>query len=226
MALSTTTASGGQGSSGYRGARSPIGLGGAIAVHGAVLAAFLLMPREMIDRFVPPTLIGHNVPMTPPPPEEEKTPPEATEVEPRVTRTDPLVKMPAEPDTILPPPPPFDPGTLGGTGDKVLPPPPPPSPPADPVLKDAQIDKRALASFQPDYPAMMVRMGQEGSVTVRVTIAADGRVTDIERVSATDEAFWQATMRHALKKWRFMPATRDGVPIAMTKVMTVHFKLA
>ena len=62
-------------------------------------------------------------------------------------------------------------------------------------------------------------------VTVRVTINAEGRVTDIARVSATDESFWLATQRHALRKWRFRPATRDGVPVETTKTMIVRFTL-
>jgi protein TonB len=47
---------------------------------------------------------------------------------------------------------------------------------------------------------------------VRVTIAPDGRVTSVEQVSATSPAFFQATQRHALSRWRFKPATVDGRP--------------
>jgi protein TonB len=93
-------------------------------------------------------------------------------------------------------------------------------------MVDASIDPRVLAMFQPDYPGAMVRQGMEGKVTVRVTIGADGRVIDVERLSATDEAFWLATQRHALRKWRFRPATRDGVAVSSSKVLTVHFRLA
>ena len=50
-------------------------------------------------------------------------------------------------------------------------------------------------------------------------------MTGIERLSATDEAFWIATQRHALRKWRFRPATRDGVPTASSKLLTIHFRL-
>lgn len=124
-----------------------------------------------------------------------------------------------------------DPVVIGsaGTGEGIDPGPtiilPPADPPRAPVLVDAGIDPRALPQFQPDYPGAMIRQGLEGSVTVRVTINAEGRVTDIARVSATDESFWLATQRHALRKWRFRPATRDGVPVATTKIMTVRFTL-
>ena len=108
------------------------------------------------------------------------------------------------------------------TGILILP---PPDPPREPILTEPGIDPRDLSAFQPDYPGSMVRLGKEGSVTVRVAIGADGRVTGIERLAATDEAFWLATQRHALRKWRFRPASRDGVAVSGSKVLTVHFRL-
>ena len=60
---------------------------------------------------------------------------------------------------------------------------------------------------------------------IRVTIGADGRVKSAERVSATSDAFWRATERHALARWRFRPATLDGRPIESRKVITVDFRI-
>jgi protein TonB len=60
---------------------------------------------------------------------------------------------------------------------------------------------------------------------VRVTIGPDGRVTSVEEVSATSPAFFQATQRHALSRWRFKPATVDGRPVQSSKVLSVQFKL-
>jgi protein TonB len=50
-------------------------------------------------------------------------------------------------------------------------------------------------------------------------------VRDVQLVSAPDPAFFDATRAQALKRWRFVPATRDGVPVASEKVMTIQFKL-
>jgi protein TonB len=214
-------------SSGYTGGgRSPIGIGGAIAVHGAAIAIFLLMPREMITEITKwEPFVATNIPADPPPPETKEKP------------ADPLLKTQPAPEkpTVVKDPfvplPPFDgapsgsdrngPGEGNGSGTVIAPPPPLP----DPVLTDAAIDPGARAGFQPDYPGAMIRQGMEGSVTVRVTIGADGRVIDIARISATDEAFWLATQRHALRKWRFRPATRDGAPVSSVKTLTVHFRL-
>lgn len=208
------------------GRKSPLGLGGTVAVHALVIGAFLLIPKEVIDTFRPsPPIETYPVPEDPPPPldpvEDARTDPQIeTKPQPqRPTATDPLIALPKG-DT------PLTGNDRSGDSGPITPPyipPPPPLP--DPVLTDASIDPRAAAGFQPDYPGTMIRQGVEGAVTVRVSISPEGRVTAIEKVNATDESFWLATQRHALRKWRFRPATRDGVAIASTKTLTVRFTL-
>src|SRR3546814_4820066 len=61
--------------SGYSGGRrSPIGIGGAVAVHALVFGAYLLMPKEVIDTFHSSPFTTYAVPETPPPPPEEAAP--------------------------------------------------------------------------------------------------------------------------------------------------------
>ncbi|QGP80299.1 TonB family protein [Sphingobium sp. CAP-1] len=208
------------------GRKSPLGLGGTMAVHALVIGAFLLIPKEVIDTFRPtPPITTYAVPDDPPPPEnpvvEQQADPRIdTRPQPRErpTATDPVIELPKG-DPIL---------TGGGAGDTISDPPRPyiaPPPIPEPVLTEASIDPRAAAGFQPDYPGTMIRQGVEGKVTVRVTIGVDGRVAAIEKIAATDDSFWLATQRHALRKWRFRPATRDGVAVSSTRVMTVRFTL-
>lgn len=208
------------------GRKSPLGLGGTIAVHAVVIGAFLLIPKEMIQFVTPsPPITTTNIPLDPPPPPE---PTQDVRTDPKLPNQ-PRPQTPTALDPIIPLPPgdPIVIGNPGGGLDPVLPPyVPPVDPPHTPVLTEAAIDPHALAAFQPDYPGAMIRQGAEGTVTVRVTISPEGRVTDIERLSASDESFWQATQRHALRKWRFRPATRDGVAIGSTKVLTVRFTLS
>jgi protein TonB len=94
-----------------------------------------------------------------------------------------------------------------------------------PIMIGANIDPRYASNFQPAYPADEIRAGNAGRVTVKVLIGADGRVKDIEKLSAASESFWDATRRQALSKWRFKPATRDGVAYEAWKVMNVSFVL-
>jgi periplasmic protein TonB len=98
-----------------------------------------------------------------------------------------------------------------------------PDVPAAPVRVEAQLDTRS--ELQPPYPASEERAGTEGSVTVRVTIGAAGRVKAIEKLSATSEAFFRATQRHAMRHWRFRPATLDGKPVESVKTMRLVFVL-
>ncbi len=56
-------------------------------------------------------------------------------------------------------------------------------------------------------------------------MGARGRVIDVERLAVTDEAFWLANQRHALRNWRFHPATRDGVAVGGATVPTIYFRL-
>jgi protein TonB len=209
------------------GRRSPLGLGGTVAVHALLVGAFLLIPRQVIDVFTPaPPITTYPVPADPPPPEPTVEKPVGQKVPARPERSekptvaDPLVTLPKGDPPLTGTP---DDGVRLDPGPTIALP--PVDPPREPVVIDASIDPRARAAFQPDYPGTMIRQGVEGAVTVRMGIGADGRVTDIEKISATDESFWLATRRHALREWRFRPATRDGVPIASTRVLTVRFTL-
>jgi protein TonB len=97
--------------------------------------------------------------------------------------------------------------------------------PADPVLRDARRDQRFLDRFQPPYPPTMERAGEEGFARVRITISAQGRVTAISDLGSSDPLFFEATRRQALRAWRFVPATRDGVPVESTQELTVSFRM-
>jgi protein TonB len=84
---------------------------------------------------------------------------------------------------------------------------------------------KAGIELLPPYPAAEERAEREGTVVVRLVIGADGRVEAVEKISAASEAFWRATERHALRAWRFSPATVDGRPVESTQTMTVKFEL-
>ena len=226
MAVMAMHATGGQRPGYAGGGGSPVAIGATIAVHALVVGAFILMPKEVIAPYVPQILIGNQIPLDPPPPPEAQPQPPESKLpvhptsDPLPTNTDSLVDLSGSgTGPVIP----TGTGEGAGTGGEIVLP--PIDLPRDPVLVEPGIDPRAKAAFQPDYPGSMIRQGLEGSVTVRVSIGADGKVTGIERLSATDEAFWVATQRHAMRKWRFRPATRDGVAVPGSKVLTIHFKL-
>lgn len=205
---------------------SPSGFALVVAMHAAAIGAVLLVKGPtIIPQIFPPTEI-YNVPQDrdpdpiPPPRPETETPTVIQTVRPKVetaTRDTTEIATQTGSEPYQPPV-----GTGGGGFvERAADPPPLP-----PVRRDAEIDQRFAGAFQPPYPASEQRAQREGSVRIRVTIGADGRVRAVERVSATSDAFWAVAERQALRHWRFRPATLDGRAVESTKVMTLHFRLA
>jgi len=195
----------------------------ALAVNVALIA---LIATSAPTLFAPdePTIDGYNVPVEPPPPppipekrEVVKTPAETTVPIPdrRVDVDVPVVNDISTTDVLQPIPDPTP--SNSGTGVTIDP------PKSAPVMVDAAPDPRAR--FQPDYPASERRSGIEGVVVVRVLIGADGRVKAVQQVRAASDAFLEATRKQALARWRFTPATHDGVPVESWRTMTVRFRL-
>lgn len=205
---------------------SPGGFAIVVAMHAAAIGAVVLIkgPQFIREPFgitttynVPPEVVPDEVP----PPRTETKAATVIETVPPVIRT-----TEQESATVIdtrPYPLPLPPGN--GTGETITPRVDPPPVP-DPVRREAQVDQRYVAAFQPPYPTSEQRAEREGSVRIRVTIGADGRVRAVERVSATSDAFWAVAERQALRHWRFRPATLDGRPVESTKVMTLYFRLA
>lgn len=214
--------------------RSPasrsLSAGAALLINGGLIAGLWFAAPELPSIIDVGPLETHNVPIDPPPPVEPEVKPEArqtveTRTTPPIHQPDPRVITPKSGPLLGTTPerfelsndPPFGPaGTGGGTAEPPI---------APPVLVDASVDQRYASSFQPDYPGSELRQGQEGVVKVRVLIGVDGRIKAVEQVSSATPGFFEATRRHALNKWRFKPATRDGIPVESWKVMSVRFRI-
>jgi protein TonB len=63
------------------------------------------------------------------------------------------------------------------------------------------------------YPAQARADGVEGRLVLRLTIGADGSVTQVDVVSSVESALDAAAIASA-KKWRFKPAMRCGKAVA------------
>ena len=196
----------------------PLGLGLVIAGHAAVLAALILAPPESFKRIVYLPTIVESIEAPPPPDEQLPPPPKASPKEAKPHLVKPIVDL-APPSTQpirLDPLPQVEPATTQPVQTVQ---------PATPLFVPAAIEPGAAAHFQPGYPSALARADIEGSATVRVLIGADGRVKQVELVNATHAGFFEATRDHALRAWRFRPATREGVPTDSWRTLTVRFKL-
>jgi periplasmic protein TonB len=94
-----------------------------------------------------------------------------------------------------------------------------------PQISDPRIDPRRPLS-QPDYPPQLIRESAQGSVDVEVFVQPDGRVADARILKSSGyEAFDRNTLDEAKRRWRLVPATRDGVPVPQWYRLRVVFKL-
>jgi len=186
-----------------------------------VSGLFFLNPK--LVRIIDPPLVVKTIRLDPPPPIEKKVEQKQVRQQdtPYVAPNDPVVILPDNPHVDFTPTP-FIPTVPDATGDGAVIPEPVRH---DPILVGANIDPRYANNFQPTYPPDQIREGNAGRVMVKVLIGTDGRVKDIEKLSAPSDSFWEATRRQALSKWRFKPATRDGVPYEAWKTMNVSFVL-
>jgi periplasmic protein TonB len=95
----------------------------------------------------------------------------------------------------------------------------------EPVLVKVMRDPRNPPT-QPPYPTEMIHKGKEGVVEVEILVNPDGRVGEARILKSSGfSAFDNATMEEARRKWRFKPATRDGVPYAQWTRQRVVFEL-
>jgi protein TonB len=68
----------------------------------------------------------------------------------------------------------------------------------------------------PEYPRQAERQGQEGVVTVRMTVGEDGRVLAAEAVSPSPWPLLnQAALRVVKSRWRFVPGTLRAYEVAI-----------
>lgn len=206
------------------------GIAGALAISGLLAAGGSLLAPKIASVFVDPPLTVTAIPIpvpSPPIPDEAKPRPRENSVPQNqpIVAPDPEVRTSPQTDfsttNVLPDQPPIPEfAEKTGATDLVAEPP----RPVPPLVGAAQ-DPRYARDFQPQYPAIEQRAQRSGSVSVRVLIGTDGRVKAIEQVSAASPAFYEATRRQALGKWRFRPASRGGVPEESWKTMTVRFRI-
>jgi protein TonB len=206
-----------------------VSMGAAIMVNGSIILAVALSP--IIAKFEPgpKTFFGHNIPAwTPPPKTEQKVQPKNKAVK-TVVRSDPVIKTNAPVETgVITTGPETATGLItagAGSGDdfadftSIIPKTP------TPIFKSATRDPRYIRNFQPDYPVAMLRQEIEGSVTVRILVGIDGRVRQVQTISATDSSFARVTEKQALSAWRFKPATRDGIAVEDWQTLSVRFDI-
>jgi protein TonB len=72
---------------------------------------------------------------------------------------------------------------------------------------------------------MSRRMGEQGTVVIRVFINTEGRAEKAEIRTSSGYARLDDTALETVKRWRYVPGTRAGVPEAMWFNVPIRFVL-
>jgi protein TonB len=170
-----------------------------LVLHGVLLWAIQSgLARQVVkmtESTVEVLLLSDSRP--PPPPPAPAAPP------PPKIPTPPVLTPPTTPAITTPTPPAVAAPSTASTA---------PAPVTPPSVRTGAVIQPGASCAKPDYPSASRRLEEEGTVTLKFLIGADGRVlqAEIEKTSGfnrLDEA-----ARNALSKCQFRPGTVDGKP--------------
>ncbi|MEI7902520.1 MAG: energy transducer TonB [bacterium] len=80
-------------------------------------------------------------------------------------------------------------------------------------------------AIKPNYPIGARRRGEEGTVILDVTVAADGSAAKTALVSSSGFPVLDRAAQRAAAQARFKPGTRDGQPVESAARLTLIFRL-
>jgi protein TonB len=78
----------------------------------------------------------------------------------------------------------------------------------------------------PSYPPAARQARAEGTTLLRVHIAKDGTIDDVEVQRPAGHVALDQAAVDAVRKWRFEPARAGSEPVAMWVVVPVEFRLS
>ena len=216
-----------------------------VALHVAVIVivSLGLLKHSHDDVEKPPVIIELMRPKPEPPPPKPE-PPKPEPPKPKPPKPEPVRPEPPRPapPAPVPTPPPAPSPAVSVPETKPAPQPPepapapaprpapvpqaPPAPPAPPAKTDVSISASYSASnAKPVYPTMSKRMGEQGTVMLRVLVKSDGSAANVEVKSSSGFPRLDQSAVEAVKSWRFNPATLDGKPVDEWYQVPIPFKL-
>jgi protein TonB len=77
----------------------------------------------------------------------------------------------------------------------------------------------------PGYPSLSRRMNEQGRVTLRVLVSAEGRAADVQIRSSSGSVRLDDAALDAVRRWKFVPAKRGSEPVAAWVLIPISFKL-
>lgn len=81
----------------------------------------------------------------------------------------------------------------------------------------------ATRTADPGYPLELMRQNVRGTVILSAVINADGSVGDVQVLNSIDDRLDEYAS-NALSRWRFLPALKNGNPVALQAVVMIPFR--
>jgi periplasmic protein TonB len=95
----------------------------------------------------------------------------------------------------------------------------------DEPLVESRYDVAALNNPKPPYPLVARRQGAEGRVVLRAQVLEDGRCAEVRIVLSSGHTLLDESALSTVRRWRFVPATRAGTPVAASVDVPISFRL-
>lgn len=89
--------------------------------------------------------------------------------------------------------------------------------------RDLDVQPHALRVIRPEYPGAADRQRLSGKLRLQLKLEADGRVSDIDVVSATPPGVFEESAIKAFRDARFSPAQKNGHPVRALVVIEVVY---
>lgn len=89
--------------------------------------------------------------------------------------------------------------------------------------RDVDVHPRALREIVPDYPVAADRQRLSGKVRLQLKLEADGRVSDVDVVSAAPPGMFEDSALKAFRDARFAPAQKGGRPVRALVLIEVEY---
>lgn len=172
------------------------------------------------------------------PPATGANPPEVPTETPRLVPSEAVDMLPVARPQVAPPPDvppapapaPADPVASAEPAVAVPPPAPAPATAITSAVdltyysaRDVDVHPRALHEVIPVYPADADRRRVSGKLRLQLKLQADGRVSDLEVLSASPPGVFDESALQAFRTARFAPAQKNGRPVrALVQIEVVY----
>lgn len=205
-----------------------------VGLHAALLYALqvgLLTHPAM--QAAPKEIIASLITLTPEPVPQPKPQPPKPEVKPVVKpvakpKPQPVIKPKPSPQAITetaPPPPPPEKSSEPPSETAVSAP--APAPAAATAARPKIVTGVAYINApRPVYPALDARMGNEGTVTLRVLINDRGNADKVEIQKSSGSSRMDEAARAAVLRAKFRPYLEDGKAIPVYAIVPINFTLS